>query len=101
MNTTLATAGAMNRDDMTLSIIRLESQLLAANQAAEQRRQAIEHMSTAIQADAANHARHVHALREALHAALEALQRARSGEQKAHIYCAQALETVREALRYE
>lgn len=91
----------MTRDDMTLRIARLERQLLAANEASEQRRQAIEHMSEGILRDSAAHELRVYGLREALHIALEALQRARSGEAQAHIYCGQAIERVREALRYE
>lgn len=85
-------------DEMALRIIRLESQLLAANELAEQRRQAIAHMSEGILRDSAAHELRVHAMREALHVALEALQRARSGEAQAHIYCGQALERVREVL---
>lgn len=90
----------MTRDDMTLRIARLESQLLAANEAAEQRRQAIEHMDMAVQMERANHARHVQALREGLHVALEALQRLRDGQGRPGD-CGAAIDAVREALSYE
>ena len=85
----------MTRDAMELRIARLERQLLAANEAAEQRRAAILSIHEAIQEDSAKHERHVRALREGLHMALEALQRARDSGAN---YCGEALTAVREAL---
>lgn len=88
----------MTRDQMQLHIARLERQLLAANEAAEQRRAAIVRIHEAIQEDSANHERHVRALREGLHLALDALQRARDNGAS---YCGEALTAVRDALRHE